>query len=117
MTAEEQFRRRTERESKGEVMVVDLSERPSGLERLAPVHRKILESLRRAAAGLLGRDELLDDLRGYSFSDVEQALRDLTIQGSIKVLWRTPFRFIAYLTERGRKADLSLKSGVAAVAA
>ncbi len=85
-----------------EIKVVDLSERPSAL---TPLHRKILDALGRAVTGIMSRDELLEEARGYSFSDVERALRDLSLRGLVKVLWRSPFRFMAFSTESGVRSD------------
>ncbi|MFQ5838090.1 MAG: hypothetical protein ACE5HJ_04830 [Thermoplasmata archaeon] len=94
-------------DSRGDIKVIDLSQTPSRVDNLTALHKTILDSLRRAAAGILSRDELLERTRGHSFSDVERALRDLSLRGLVKVLWRTPFRFVAYLTEKGEKGDLS----------
>ncbi len=53
----------------------------------------------------MSRDELLKEAEGYSFSEVERALRDLSLQGLVKVLWRTPFRFLAVATDSGGEHD------------
>jgi hypothetical protein len=119
MKAEEQAEKQTEKVGprRGEIRVVDLSQRVPRLERLAPIHAAILESLREATIGLMDGDELLERVADYSFSDVGRALRDLTLEGLVRVLWRTPFRFVAYLTDRGRQAPPRSPYGSKAVVA
>lgn len=87
---------------RGEIRVVDLSQIPSSRGEPSPLERRILETLQQAAAGVLGKDELMARLKGYSFSDVERALRDLSLRGLVKVLWRTPFRFMAFLNQEAK---------------
>lgn len=77
--------------------MVDLSETPPSRDELSPLEMRIVDALRQAAAGVLSKDELLDVLREHPFSDVERALRDLTLRGLVRVLWKTPFRFMAFL--------------------
>ncbi len=93
---------RSRRRLKSEIEVVDLSKRSSAL---TPLHDRILDALRRTMAGILSKEELLRETEGYSLSDVERALRDLSLRGLVKVLWRTPFRFLAFATESGMRHD------------
>ncbi|MEE9164279.1 MAG: hypothetical protein V3U17_05760 [Thermoplasmata archaeon] len=90
----------------GGIKVVDLSRTPLRNGSATPLHRRILEALKRDVAGILSQDELLERTEGYSASQVELALRDLSLRGLVRVLWRAPFRFMAFLTERGREGDL-----------
>lgn len=85
--------------SRSEVRVVDLSRTPAFREVGTPLHAQILNALRQAPLGLLTRDELLNQTPGHSFSDVELALRDLSLRGLVRVVWRTAFRFVAFLAE------------------
>jgi hypothetical protein len=91
----------------GGIKVVDLSRTPLRNGSATPLHRRILEALNRDEAGILSQDELLESAEGYSPSEVELALRDLSLRGLVRVLWRAPFRFMAFLTESGRKRELS----------
>jgi hypothetical protein len=84
-------------DARGEIKVVDLSQTPPNRRELSPLEGRIVEALREAVAGILSRDELLGMLRGHSLSEVEQALRDLSLRGLVRVLWQTPFRFMAFL--------------------
>ncbi|MCJ2531298.1 MAG: hypothetical protein LN413_03130 [Candidatus Thermoplasmatota archaeon] len=86
----------------GGIKVVDLSRTPLRNGSATPLHRRILEALNRDGAGILSQDELLESTEGYSPSQVELVLRDLSLRGLVRVLWRAPFRFMAFLTERGR---------------
>lgn len=78
-----------------ELKVVDLSERPAAL---TPLHEEILAALDRGLTGILSRDELLQQTAGHPPSEVERALRDLSLRGDVKVLWPSPFRFLAFAT-------------------
>ncbi len=89
----------------GGIKVVDLSRTPLRNGSATPLHRRILEALKRDGAGILSQDELLERTEGYSPSQVELALRDLSLRGLVRVLWRAPFRFMAFLTERGREGE------------
>jgi hypothetical protein len=91
----------------GGIKVVDLSRTPLRNGSVTPLHRRILEALNRDGAGILSQDDLLESAEGYSPSQVELALRDLSLRGLVRVLWRAPFRFMAFLTERGRQGELS----------
>ncbi|MFQ6013489.1 MAG: hypothetical protein ACE5LS_07585 [Thermoplasmata archaeon] len=91
----------------GGIKVVDLSRTPFRNGSATPLHRRILNALKRDGAGILSRDELLAHTEGYSPSDVELALRDLSLRGLVRVLWQAPFRFMAFLTERGHEGQLS----------
>ncbi|MEE9237516.1 MAG: hypothetical protein V3U52_06995 [Thermoplasmata archaeon] len=90
---------------KSEIKVVDLSKTAPRQKGLTPLHNTILAALRRAFAGIMSRDDLLEMTRDYSFSEVERALRYLSLEGWVKLLWRSPFRFMAFLTESGRRQD------------
>ncbi len=81
---------------------MDLSEAPLRGNDFTALHKAVLDSLRRAASGILSREELLDKAKGYSLSEIVRVLRDLSVRGLVNVLWRSPFRFFAFATERGR---------------
>ncbi|MEE8232966.1 MAG: hypothetical protein V3R46_06565 [Thermoplasmata archaeon] len=87
----------------GGIKVVDLSRTPLRSGSTTPLHHRILDALKRDGAGILSQDELLENTEGYSPSEVELALRDLSLRGLVRVLWRAPFRFMAFLTEPGRE--------------
>ncbi len=91
---------------RGGIKVVDLSRTPLRNGSATPLHRRILEALNRDGTGILSQVELLESAEGYSPSEVELALRDLSLRGLVRVLWRAPFRFMAFLTERGREGKL-----------
>ncbi|MFQ5918564.1 MAG: hypothetical protein ACE5I4_00795 [Thermoplasmata archaeon] len=86
----------------GGIKVVDLSRTPLRNGSTSPLNHRLLDALRRDGAGILSQDELLASAEGYSPSEVELALRDLSLRGLVRVLWRAPFRFMAFLTEPGR---------------
>ncbi len=90
----------------GGITVVDLSRTPLRNGSATPLHRRILEALNRDGTGILSQVELLESAEGYSPSEVELALRDLSLRGLVRVLWRAPFRFMAFLTEPGRESQL-----------
>ncbi len=90
----------------GGIKVVDLSRTPLRNGSPTPLHPHILDALKRDGAGILSQDELLENTEGYSPSEVELALRDLSLRGLVRVLWRAPFRFMAFLTEPGREDQL-----------
>ncbi|MFQ5985898.1 MAG: hypothetical protein ACE5KQ_00880 [Thermoplasmata archaeon] len=90
----------------GGIKVVDLSRTPLPYGSATPLHHRILDTLKRDGAGILSQDELLENAEGYSPSEVELALRDLSLRGLVRVLWRAPFRFMAFLTEPGREDQL-----------
>jgi hypothetical protein len=90
----------------GGIKVVDLSRTPLRNASTTPLHHRILEALKRDGAGILSQDELLESTEGYSPSEVELALRDLSLRGLVRVLWRAPFRFMAFLTVPGREGQL-----------
>ena len=81
------------------VRVVDLSQTPAFRDGTTPLHAQILSALREAPLGLLTRDELLARTGDHSLSDVVVALRDLSLRGLVRVVWRTAFRFVAFLAE------------------
>lgn len=88
------------------IRVVDLSQATSRGITLSSLHTSILDTLRKASAGILTTEELLSLIDNHSLSEVLRALRDLSVRGMVKVLWRTPFRFLAFVTERG-KAEIA----------
>lgn len=81
---------------------MDLSEAPIRGDDLKALHEVVLDSLRRATSGILSREELLDKAKDYSLAEIVRVLRDLSVRGLVKVLWRSPFSFFAFATERGR---------------
>ncbi len=91
---------------RGGIKVVDLSRTPLRGGSATPLHHRILDALKRDGAGILSQDELLESTEGYSPSEVELALRDLSLRGLVRVLWRAPFRFMAFLTEPRREDQL-----------
>lgn len=76
--------------------VVDLSERPV-LDADNPVPKAIMEALTRTASGVLTTEEVLAAARGHPASEAERALHDLSLRGLVRVIWQTPFRFVAVL--------------------
>lgn len=82
-----------------EIRVVDLSERRA-LDADGPLHKAMLATFKKSMSGVLTREEILDATRGHTPSDVERALRDLSMKGLVRVVWKTPFRFLAFLTEK-----------------
>ena len=90
----------------GGIKVVDLSRTPLRSGSATPLHHRILDALKRDGAGILSQDELLEKTEGYSPSEVELALRDLSLRGLVRVLWRAPFRFLAFLPEPARGDQL-----------
>ncbi|MEE9173688.1 MAG: hypothetical protein V3U30_01780 [Thermoplasmata archaeon] len=102
----EQEVRNTRAPKRGGIKVVDLSRTPLRSGSATPLHHRILDALKRDGAGILSQDELLESTEGYSPSEVELALRDLSLRGLVRVLWRAPFRFMAFLTRPGREDQL-----------
>jgi hypothetical protein len=88
------------------IKVVDLSRTPLRNGSATPLHDRIMDALKQDGAGVLSQDELLESTAEYSPSEVELALRDLSLRGLVRVLWRAPFRFMAFLTEPGREDRL-----------
>lgn len=82
--------------------MVDLSQTPSFRGKLGPVHRAILELLANASSGDASRAELLAATEGRSAAETELALRDLSLLGLARVVWRSAFRCVASLTRPGR---------------
>ncbi len=82
------------------IRVVDLSEAALHGGNPTPLHEAILDALRRATAGVLSREELLAEAKNHSLAEIVRVLRDLSVQGLVKILWRSPFSFFAFVTER-----------------
>lgn len=81
---------------------MDLSQTPSLRGRLGPVHRALLEVLANAKAGMASRKELLAATEGRSAAETDLALRDLSLLGLVRVIWRSAFRCVAFLTRPGK---------------
>ncbi len=78
--------------------VVDLSERP-GLAPDDPLPATILEAFEEVSSGILTKEEVLAAARGHPPSDAERAVQDLALRGLVRVVWTTPFRFLAVLRD------------------
>lgn len=88
------------------ITVVDLSEILPHEPDLTALQESILNALQRATAGVLPHDELLARVEDRSLSEVARALQDLTVKGLIRVVWKTPFRFLAILRQREKVGNV-----------
>ncbi len=95
-------RRRTSGSRVRGIKVVDLSEAPLLSSSFTALRDLIVAALQRAPGGIASRQELLADANGYSLAEIVTALRDLARRGLVRLLWRSPLSFFAFVTEKGK---------------